>query len=164
MFRHIDVTQTHIDAKVAALLCPGRVIKCKLKASQTDHITDDWLFAQCVPNMHRRYPNDRRLCRTLALAALFCHCKPTLRANLPELQAGRITAGPQGVEHGANWVERVPINVCQVNGNLCINEVTQAGGGQAVGQAAGVAHTVGGADHGQVLQSCLLYTSPSPRD
>jgi len=106
--------------------------------------------------MHRRYPNDRRLCRTLALAALFCHCKPTLRANLPELQAGRITAGPQGVEHGANWVERVPINVCQVNGNLCINEVTQAGGGQAVGQAAGVAHTVGGADHGQVLQSVLL--------
>jgi len=33
-FRHIDVTQVHIDAKVAALLCPGGPIKCKLKATE----------------------------------------------------------------------------------------------------------------------------------
>jgi len=156
MFRCIDATQTHIDANVAAPLCPGGVIKHKLKASQTDHITDDWLFTQCVPDMRRRCPNDRRLCRALALATLFCCCDPALRANLPELQVGRVTACLQGVEHGANCVERVPLHVCQVNGNLCVDEVTQAGGGEAAGQAAGVAHAVGGANQGQVLQSILL--------
>ena len=34
VFRYIDVTQVHIDAKVAALLCPGGPIKYKLKATE----------------------------------------------------------------------------------------------------------------------------------
>ena len=59
VFRCIDVTQVHIDAKVVAMLCPGGPIKYKLKASLADLITNDSLFTKCVPHIRRRFPNDR---------------------------------------------------------------------------------------------------------
>ena len=81
MLRYIDVTQTHIDAKVAALLCPGGAIKYKLKASPNDQITDEWLFTHFVPHIRRRFPNDRRLCRALGLATLFAMVAPEESAS-----------------------------------------------------------------------------------
>jgi len=137
VFRHIDVSQNHIDAKVSALLCPGWAIKHKLKASAVDHITDDFLFAHCVPNICRRFPNDRRLCQMLGLAMLFAHCDHTLRDTLAECIVTRSAGGLQGVNIESNLVEHVPLHICTVNGNLCVNEVQVQGPGTGVGAAGG---------------------------
>jgi len=51
-------------------------------------------------------------------------------------------------------VTKVPLHACSVNGNLCIDEMTQ-GEGQAAGVGA-VAPAVGAATQGAVLQSILL--------
>jgi len=138
VFRYIDVSQNHIDAKVAALLCPGGAIKYKLKASAVDLITDDFLFTYCVPNIRRRFSNDRRLCRILGLARLFAYCDPTLRETLTEYTVTRLAAGLQGVNYEANLVDRVPLHIYTVNGILCVNEVqVPRAGGEAVGGAVG---------------------------
>ena len=160
VFRYIDVTQVHIDAKVAAMLCADGPIKYKLKASLVDQITDDWLFTNCVPHIRLRFPNDRRLCRILGLATLYAYCDLTVRELLPTMQQARLAEALVGVNYGVNAVEKVPLHVCSVNGNLCIDELTQDGGiqGQAEGQAAavGVAPVHGGAANGAILQSILL--------
>jgi len=77
-----------------------------------------------------------------------------LREQLPELQRNRLAAALQGIDHGVNAVEKIPLHVYSVNGNLFIDEMTQ-GGGQAAG-APGVPAAVGAATHGAVLQSILL--------
>jgi len=165
VFRYIDVSQNHIDAKVAALLCPGGAIKCKLKASATDHITDEFLFTCCVPNICRRFLNGRRLCRILGLAMLFAYCDPTLRDTLTECTVTRLAAGLQGVNYESNLVDCVPLYIYTVNGTLCVNEVQVqdggAGGGAAGGGPAnvgdgGAAGTGTGAGDRAVLQSTLL--------
>jgi len=151
------VTQVHIDAKVAALLCPGGAIKYKLKASLADLITDDWLFTKCVPHIRRRYPNDHRLCRILGLATLHAYCDPTLRELLPNEQQARLSYGLRDTNYGVNAVEKVPLHVYAINSNSCINKMMQQG--QVVeGQAAAVVAAPGvvGAAHGAILQSILL--------
>jgi len=60
VFRCIDAQQLHIDAKAAGLTCKGGPIKCKLKASVQDRVTDEWVFTRCVPHIRHRFPNDRR--------------------------------------------------------------------------------------------------------
>jgi len=135
VFRHIDVTQVHIDAKICGMLCPGGPIKCKLKTGLANLVTDDWLFTNCVPHIRLRFPNDRRLCRILGLSTLHAHCDPTQREQLSELQRNRLAAALQGVNCGVNAVWKIPLHVCSVNGNLFIDEMTQ-GGGQAAGAPA----------------------------
>ena len=73
VFRYIDVTQVHIDAKICGMLCPGGPIKYKLKAGLANLVTDDWLFTKCVPHIRLRFPNDRRLCRILGLSTLHAY-------------------------------------------------------------------------------------------
>jgi len=130
VFRYIDVTQVHIDAKICALLCPGGPVKYKLEAGLDNLVTNDWLFTNCVPHIHLRFANDRRLCRILGLSTLHAYCDPTLREQLPELQRNRLAATLQGIDYGVNAVEKAPLHVYSVNGNLFIDEMTQ-GGGQA---------------------------------
>jgi len=159
VFRHIDATQVHIDANVAALLCPGGPIKHKLEASLAGRITDDWLFTKCVPHIRLRFPNDRRLCRILGLATLHACCDPTLRELLPNEQQARLSRGLRDVNCGVNAVEKVPLHVCSVNGNLCINEMTQQGQvveGQSQAAAVVAAPGAVGAAHGAIPQSILL--------
>jgi len=161
VFRYIDVTQTHIDAKIAGMLCPGGPIKYKVKVGLEDRITDDWLFTNCVPHMRLRFPNDRRLCRILGLSTLYAYCEPTLRDSLTEYHVTRLAAGLQGLDYGVNAVEKIPLHVYSVNGNLCIDEMTQGqqGGGNAADQADGGATAftgVGATTQGAVLQSILL--------
>ena len=127
VFRYIDVTQVHIDAKIAGMLCPGGPIKYKLKHGLANRITDEWLFTHCVPHIRRRFPNDRRFCRILGLATLFAYCDPTLRERLTDFHRTRISAGLEGINYGVNCVERVPLHIYSVNGNLCIDEMAQAG-------------------------------------
>jgi len=131
------VTQVHNDAKICAMLCPGSPIKYKLKAGLANLVTDDWLFANCVPHIRLRFPNDRRFCRILGLSMLHAYCGPTLRETLPDAQMIRLAAALQGVDYGVNAVEKIPCHVYSVNGNLCIDEMTQ-GGGQAAGAAPAV--------------------------
>jgi len=57
VFRYIDVNQVHIEAKVAALLCPGGPIKYKLKVG-LDRINDEWFFTNCIPHIHACFSND----------------------------------------------------------------------------------------------------------
>jgi len=165
VFRCIDVTQVHIDAKVVALLCPGGPVKHKLEASPADLITDDWLFTKCAPHIRRRFPNDRQLCRTLGLATLCACCDPTLRELLPNEQQARLSHGLREVNCGVNAVEKAPLHVCSVNGNLCIDKMTQQG--QVIegvqGQAAAVVATPGlvGTAHGAIPQSILLNNGVS---
>jgi len=63
VFRHIDVTQVHIDAEI-------RGMQCKPKADLANLVTDDWLFTNCVPHIHLRFPNDCCLCRILGSSTL----------------------------------------------------------------------------------------------
>jgi len=136
----------------------GGAIKCKPKAGLASLVTDDWLFARCVPHIFLRFPNDRHLCRISGLSTLCVHCDPTLREQLPELQRDRSAAAPKGIDHGVNAVEKIPLHVCSVIGDLFIDEMTQGGGhgGQAAGGAAFAPAAVGAAAHGAVLQSILL--------
>ena len=166
VFRYIDVQQLHIDAKVAGLICKGGPIKYKLKASVQDRITDEWLFTHCVPHIRHRFPNDRRLCRALGLATLFAYCDPTLRdTRLTEYHRTRMSAGLQGLDYGANCVERVPLHIYSVNGNLCIDEMTMGpqvggdgnnGGGGGGGDPGAPSMGVYGTTNHAVLQSILL--------
>jgi len=153
VYRYIDVDQLHIDAKVAALLCPGGPIKYKLKVG-LDRINDEWLFTNCVPHIRARYPTDRRLCRTLGLATLYAYCEPTLRGLLTEFHWIRIAAALQGLEYGNNCVEKIPLHVYNVNGNLHIEELTQ-GAGQEAG-AAQLPMGVAGTDTGAMVQTIIL--------
>jgi len=79
----------------------------------------------------------------------------------------RISAGLEGLDYGVNCVERVPLHIHSVNGNLCINEMTvpprfsdgssNGGGGGGGGPTAGGAPMgVYGATNQAVLQSILL--------
>jgi len=154
VFRYIDVTQVHIDAKICGMLCPGGPIKYKLKAGLDNLVTDDWLFTKCVPHIRLRFPNDRRLCRILGLATLHAYCDLTLRELLPNEQKARLSYGLRDINYGVNAVTKVPLHVYSVNGNLCIDEMTQ-GEGQAAGVGV-VAPAVGATTHGAVLQSILL--------
>jgi len=148
------VTQVHIDAKICGMLCPGGPIKYKLKAGLDNLVTDDWLFTKCVPHIRLRFPNDRRLCRILGLATLHACCDLTLRELLPNEQKARLSCGLRDINYGVNAVTKVPLHVHSVNGNLCIDEMTQ-GEGQAAGVGV-VAPAVGATTHGAVLQSILL--------
>jgi len=76
VFRCSDAQQPHIDAKTCGLLCEGGGIKCKLKASFMNRITDAWLFAHCVPHIHHRFPNDHRFCHVMGLATLLAVILP----------------------------------------------------------------------------------------
>ena len=105
-------------------LCRGGPIKIKLKAGHTNLVTDDWLFMNCVPHIRLRFPNDCRLCWILGLSTLYAYCDLTLRATLPEAQRIRLEAALQGVDYGVNAVEKTPLHVCSVNGNLCIDEMS----------------------------------------
>ena len=155
VFRYIDVQQLHIDAKVAGVLCKGGPIKYKLKAVLQDQITDDWLFEHCVPHIRQRFSNDRRFCKVLGLAMLYAYCDPSLRESLTEQQRARIQAGLQGVQYEDNCVEKIPLHIYSVNGNLCIDEVT--GALPTVGGAAtAVATAVNTGSHHAVLSSILL--------
>jgi len=134
-------------------------MKHKLKAGLANLVTDDWLFPNCVPHIRLRFPNDCRLCRILGLSTLCACCDPTLREQPPELQRNRLAAALQGVDHGVNTVEKIPLHVCSVNGNLFINEMTQ-GGGQA-GKAAGGAPFVPAAVGGSVLPLMVQFHKAS---
>ena len=156
VFRYIDVQQLHIDSKIAGISCKGGLIKYKLKAG-LNNIMDDWLFTHCVSHIRNHFPNERRFCRILALATMFAYCDPTLRASLPELQRERMEAGMQGILHVDNLVDRVPLHIYSVNGQVCIDEIingTFNGAGAAV--AAGVPATVNTGANNAVLQSVLL--------
>jgi len=91
IFCYINVNQVHIDAKVAALPCPGGPIKYKLKVG-LDCVNDEWLFTNCIPHIHARFSNDRAFCRTLGLATLYAYCEPTLRDLLTDFHRTRIAA------------------------------------------------------------------------
>jgi len=153
VFRYIDVNKVHIDAKVAVLLCPGGPIKYKLKVG-LDRINHEWLFTNCIPHIHAHFSNDRAFCRTLGLASLYAYCEPTLRDLLTDFHRIRIAVALQGLEHGDNCVEKIPLHVCNVNGNLHIKELTQ-GAGQEAG-AAQLPVGVGGTDTGAMLQTIIL--------
>jgi len=163
VFRCIDTTQNHMDAKAAALLCLGGAVKCKLKAGHVDCIADDFLFTRCVPDIRCCCPSDRRLCRILGLAVLFACCNPTLCDALAECTVARSAAGLQGVNCESNAAERAPLHTNTVKGNLCVNEVqapaqvSDGGGAGAVlavpaGDRAGA---VAGAGKRAILQSIL---------
>jgi len=111
VFRYIDVTQVHIDAKICGMLCPGGPIKYKLKAGLANLVTDDWLFTNCIPHIRLCFPNDHCLCRILGLSTLCACCDPTLREMLPEAQRNRLAAALQGVDYGVNAVEKIPLHV-----------------------------------------------------
>jgi len=103
----------------------------------------------------------------LGLSVLFAYCGPTLRDTLAEHTVTKLAGGPQGVNIESNLVEGVPLHICTINGNLCVNEVqaqgpgaggADAGGGPAMPGDGGVASTGTGAGDRAVLldkETCL---------
>jgi len=50
-----------------------------------------------------------------------------LRETLIEHHVTRSAAGLQGVNYKSNLFQRVPLHICSVNGNLCVNKVQGQG-------------------------------------
>ena len=69
VFRYINVQQLYEDVRVESLLCRGEPVRYTIKEGV--QITDDWLFEHVVPNIRRRFPNDARLFRVMALSLLY---------------------------------------------------------------------------------------------
>ena len=67
----INIQQEYEDAKVAALLCRGGVVRYKVKDGVADAFTHAWLCENAVPNIHHRYPDNHRVCRVLGIALLY---------------------------------------------------------------------------------------------
>lgn len=87
VFRHIDVKQLAINAKVAGILCVGGPAKHKLKNDVS--LTDDWLFEHVAPNVCPRFPNDSRLCRALGTA-----CSPLFNNGQRDQRNSDATSSP----------------------------------------------------------------------
>lgn len=159
VFRYIDVRQLFIDAKVAGMLCVGGPIRYKMKDQFAAQITDDWLFTHVCPHIRQRYSRDRRLCKVLGTALLYAYCHLELRQRLPEHVRIRIQGAIDGVGidfGGDNIVEKIPLNIYQVSGNLVIEDIVGGNhGGQAAAAGTGGQQLNGGGSH-QLLQGILL--------
>mmetsp|Transcript_45116 Transcript_45116/g.109798 ORF Transcript_45116/g.109798 Transcript_45116/m.109798 type:complete len:425 (+) Transcript_45116:3251-4525(+) len=77
---YASIDDPYIDAHVAATICFGGAIAYELDT--TYGVTDYWLNEICIPNIHARYTNDRRLCKVLALAMLCASFNPEARSAL----------------------------------------------------------------------------------
>ena len=132
VFRYINVQQLYEDARVASLLCRGGPVRYTFKEGV--EITDDWLFEHVVPNIRRRYPNDARLCRVLALALLYIclqhnediYVPPPLRSTVRDAYAAL------GIDE-EEPIQKVPLHVYRgPNGVFGIGDAvdTGAGGGE----------------------------------
>ena len=83
VFRYIKAQQAYEDARIAALLCRGGPVRYKLKDGIT--IPEEWLFANVVPHIRARYPNDARLCSVLALPLLFICLRSDDSVHVPDV-------------------------------------------------------------------------------
>ena len=156
VFRYIDVKQLTIDAKVAGVLCIGGPIKYKVKEEVT--LTDDWLFEHVAPNIRRRFPNDSRLCRVLALPLLFAAMdNETGEEFLPQAMRNRITAAyiPTHPEV-PQPVERVPLTIYRVQDTLMIAEMINTDNGDNGGVAPPAVPGAGGVVTNQQHQQVLI--------
>lgn len=141
------------------MLCVGGPIRYKIKEQFAAQVTDAWLFTHVCPHIRQRYVHDRRLCKVFATALLYGYCHLDLRQRLPEHVRIRIQGGLEGLglDYGENIVEKIPLNIYQVSGNLIMEDMVGgdhgggAGGGwQQQGNGGG-----GGQNH-QLLQGILL--------
>lgn len=122
VFRYIDPGQLYTDAKVESLLCVGGPVKYQLR--QGIQITDEWLFQNVVPHIHRRYPNDPNLCKMFALAVLFAVLDETIGA--PNNIRQRVTAAYATLGLDENRpVIKVPLHVYRIEDRLMIDEIVQ---------------------------------------
>jgi hypothetical protein len=58
---YIDPEDEYADVSTASSLCLGGAIKYKLKDTIASQITTDWLAENVVPNIAKRFTEDRML-------------------------------------------------------------------------------------------------------
>jgi hypothetical protein len=129
IFRYINIQQAFEDARVAALLCRGGAVRYKLKDGVLTLITDAWLFEHVVPNVHRRYPSDDRLCRVLALSLLYICLRSNEDIIIPDALCNRVKAAyaALGLEE-EEPVEKVQLHVYRMpNGTFGISDTVPTG-------------------------------------
>ena len=143
VFRYINIQQAFEDAKVAALLCRGGAIRYKLKDGVLTVITDAWLFEHVVPNVHRRFPTDARLCRVLGLSLLYICLRSNEEVVIPDALCDRVKAAyaALGLEE-VEPVEKVQLHVYRMpNGTFGISDTVPTGDSTAGPQGPGAPMT-----------------------
>jgi hypothetical protein len=86
-------------------------------------LSDDWLLEKVVPNIHRHYRNDSRLCKVLAHALLFAAIDGASGEMIPPEICNRITqAYLVRYPDTQQPIERVLLVVYRVEDTLCIDE------------------------------------------
>lgn len=111
------------DAKVASLLCVGGPIKYKLRPDIV--ITDEWLFENIVPNIHRRYADDPNMCKTLALSILCVALEGGSTSSIPVPQEIRERVRQAYAGLGLDEthpVMKIPLHVYRRDEQLMIQE------------------------------------------
>ena len=123
---YIDPEEEANDADVACTLCIGGPIKYKLDPSLESEITTDWLIANVVPNIGRRYSNDPTFVRILG-TALLCVCMDDdhFGLDVPAAIVARAEAAYGDIQtenKPGQPVLRVPIFCYQFQDTLVIQE------------------------------------------
>jgi len=180
VFRYINVQQLYEDARVASLLCRGGPVRYTIKEGV--QITDGWLFEHVVPNIRRRFPNDARLCRVMALSLLYIclqHneeiCVPApLRNRVKDAYTALGLAVEEPIEKMALHVYRGPNGVFGIGdavstgttGAVTVGGEGVVGMGDEVGQTILVrmnvleqAHTQSQLNHSASISELRSYTS-----
>jgi len=115
---YIRMADPYTDAYVAALLCDGGAIKYVAREGLV--ITDEWLFANVVPNVRTRHQQDNRCCRILGLARLWGVYNEDVAALLSPTDVARIRAsfGEYYGDIDGNPVSKVRLEVVRVGTRL----------------------------------------------
>ncbi len=71
------------DAAVASSLCFGGAIAYVPTSDDFLFVTDDWLMEHVVPNIARKFGQDRQLCRILGRALLYACLDDNLEDYIP---------------------------------------------------------------------------------
>ena len=146
VFRYIRVQQLFEDADVAGTLCHGGPVMYAIKDG-INALTTTWLFEHVVPNLRRRFPNDSRLCRVLALPLLYICLSSNQEVYVPsELRTKVQNAyAALGLDE-EQPIRKVPLHIYRVNGVLMIDPVDTTAatgtttGGTVVGGGGGIAN------------------------
>jgi hypothetical protein len=138
VFRYIDVRQLYDDAKVAASNCWGGAIAYKLKQG-FGYVNDDFLMTHVIPNIARRYGNDRRMIHVLGNAVLWACLEESMEDEIPLALKQRVVTAylPLAVaaeqDAQVNPIAKVPLTVYRIQDTLKVDLVENQG--QGPGQA-----------------------------
>lgn len=147
VFRYINVQQLFEDAKVCAILCRGGAVMYEVVPAAAAALTDAWLFEHIVPNITRRFGNDRGLCKVLALPLLYICLSENEDVYVPSALRDRVRGAYNVLNLDIQQpIRKVPLVVHRIDGLMHIDPVRLDGdeGGDTTVTATSTTGAVGG--------------------